>query len=186
MEPKVSRGGAILFPQEGNMKKWLILPAVLILTLVTTISAFADAPYQYSYKFDGPPYALLDCGKYGDWEFWIWDYIVGKTSVTEFYDESGNPIEMKVHSTGIDTWYNPLNPDKVATGYYSVIISYFFDPGTGEWVGEHGRGNNYSIQLPHEGNFYHVTGTYFLDEFGYMQVGLLEADKAAACEYFAP
>jgi hypothetical protein len=169
------------------MKRLIIILAVLLLTLITAVTAFADPPYTFSETVDseGP---FINCSYYGFGDFEIWQRYVAEVRHSLFYNQEGFVVRDTSNSHGTISFYAPYNPEKAISGHVAGRLEILWDRELGKIEHIRMSGNGWSIQLPHEGNVYHIAGTSTLDDtLAEIKVaGLIVEDYVALCEYFAP
>jgi hypothetical protein len=136
------------------MKK-IALSIVLWLTVFLVASPAAavapvveDGVFAENRKIDQQPCPGIE----------VWDDEVATYTLTTFFDNKGNPVRMQIHATGIDKFYNPMNPAVVLSGHF--VHNFWLDFRTGALTE---TGVPLHITVPGYGTVLVEAGRWFAD-----------------------
>jgi hypothetical protein len=110
------------------MKPAFVLPLVFVMMFVMVAPASAGPPDVNTYYIDETsPYQDNPCPGVN-----IWKHEVYTVRETLYFDKQGYVKSINGHADGIDSFYNPANPDVVLSGHF--VVNFEVDPQTGEYL----------------------------------------------------
>lgn len=122
------------------MKRLVVLPLALVLALLLVVPASADAPVVETYT--GTDDYMIEYQPCPGIE--IWDDESYTLRFTTWFDAEGVPTRIKIHGWGVDSLYNPADPDVRLSKQFVGNLD--VDLATGAWV--NGRGVPFHITVP--------------------------------------
>jgi hypothetical protein len=108
------------------MKRILAISLALIISLLVAIPVVAAPPVVYT-GGDDVDYEVTDSVCPG---IVVRNHEVFTYRMMVWYDNNGNTLKIESHFSGIDTFYNPANPDVVLSGNFTGV--YHYDARTGK------------------------------------------------------
>jgi hypothetical protein len=96
------------------MKRIVLLPVVIALTLLISMPASANKPEPF---YEGPfsdVQFVADCG-----DFTVTAYTEGYARIMFRLDRNGLPVRLSAHASGVDTLRNSIDASKLLTSYFS-------------------------------------------------------------------
>jgi hypothetical protein len=111
------------------MKRTFVIPLVLVFALLFVVPVSAAPPVIVTGQIDEnyPPFDPSPCA-----DFLVMDHEVATYRQISYFDNQGNLLRITMHVQGVDSFYNPANPDKVLSGSFSGTLE--VDLNTGELV----------------------------------------------------
>ena len=155
---------------------------VLLLMFALAVPVLAARVEKGTWSFV-EEYTLIDnCGDYGASGSFAVKVIETASGFERLrFNNDDVLVQVEGHQKGTDTLFREGLPENVVTAHYAINAQFNLVTGEDKFTG-----TIWNLQLPGEGNVFHIAGAEFYQDGEFDRVaGLEHADFEAICRYFA-
>ena len=164
------------------MKRNLIVMLVVVMMFALAVPVFAARVETETWSYVEEYTLIDDCGDYGEgWDFAVNDIETASGFERLRFNNDDVLVQVVGHQRGTDALYRVGFPDNVVTAQYAINAKFDLAKGKDKFMG-----TTWNLQLPGEGNVFHIAGAEFYQDGEFDRIaGLEHVDFEAICRYFA-
>ena len=164
------------------MKRNVIVMLVVLMMFALAVPVFAARVETETWSYVEEYTLIDDCRDYGEgWNFAVNDIESAAGFERLRYNNDDVLVQVVGHQRGTDALYRVDVPENVVTAKYSINAQFNLVTGKDKFMG-----TIWNLQLPGEGNVFHIAGAEFYQDGEFVRsAGLEHVDFEAICRYFA-